>query len=76
MSMDSSLSMAILYQVIFELKGKLAAREFVSTAVHNAICEIQEANLEVTAAEIDKRLARMATDYKEVLEKSRKKSIA
>ncbi len=75
MSMNSSLSLSILYQVIFEMKGKLAAREFVSTAVENANYEIQEANLEVTAEEIDRRLARMATDYKEVMNKS-KKSIA
>ena len=75
MSMYSSLYLAILYQVIFEMKGKLAAREFCATAVHNAICEIQEAGLEVTADEIDRRLGRMAMDFKQVMDKS-KKSIA
>jgi hypothetical protein len=75
MSMYSSLYLAILYQVISEMKGKLAAREFCATAVHNAICEIQEAGLEVTADEIDRRLGRMASDFKQVMDKS-KKSVA
>ncbi len=75
MSMNSSLSLSILYQVIFEMKGKLAAREFCATAVHNAISEIQESGKEVTADEIDRRLARMVTDFKQVKDNS-KKSIA
>ena len=75
MTMDASQSLAILYQIIFELKGKVAAKAFVETAVFNAICEIEEDKLKVTATEIDKRLARMVTNFKELMDKP-KKSIA
>lgn len=73
--MNSSLSLSILYQVIFEMKGKLAARKFCATAVHNAISEIQESGQEVTADEIDRRISRMVADFKQVMDNS-KKSIA
>jgi hypothetical protein len=75
MTMDASQSLAILYQIIFELKGKVAAKAFIETAVYNAISEIEEDNLEVTAKEIDKRLARMVTNFKDLMDKP-KKSIA
>lgn len=75
MTMDASQSLAILYQIIFELKGKVAAKAFIETAVHNAISEIEEDNLEVTAKEIDKRLARMVTNFKDLMDRP-KKSIA
>jgi hypothetical protein len=73
--MKASDSLIILYEVIYELKGPIHAKEFLSTAVYNVVSEILEEGLTLTAEEIDRRLAKEAHDYKSMSD-HHKKSIA
>ena len=73
--MNSSESLIILYEVILELKGPIHAKKFITTALSNVVSDILEEGLPLTAAEIDRRLAKEASEFKAMAEHN-KKSIA
>lgn len=63
--MKTAQSLESLYQVINELHGPIAAKDFVSGAVYNAVSELQETGSQITADALEKILNDLAQDFLE-----------
>jgi hypothetical protein len=61
--MKTAESLANIYEIILKHLGPVEARKAVTTAVSNAMFEIQEEGLAVTPEIIESKLAKEANDY-------------
>lgn len=69
--MNSSESIETLYRIILDLKGPREAKRFTSDVLFGVIDDLQEEGKEITAFAIDQKLAQIATDFKQVADKSK-----
>ncbi len=69
--MNSSESIETLYRIILELKGPREAKRFTSDVLFGVIDDLQEEGKEISAFAIDQKLAQIATDFKQVADKSK-----
>ncbi len=68
--MNTSESLETLYRIILELKGPKEAKKFTSDVLYGVICEIQDEGQEVSAIALDRKLAKIASDFKQVAHKT------
>ena len=75
--MKSAESLAMMFEIVLELKGPIEAKRYISDELFIIVDDILQEQLPVTAEEIDRRLAKSAIDLKECYEgEKKKKSIA
>lgn len=61
--MKTSESIQVLYDIVSNLKGPLAAKNFVADCVYGVITDLQEEKQSITAEAIEERLKKVADDF-------------